>query len=135
MVGNKPFTDYLQIVNIEMNRTAQSIIEQMASPATPKKMVAALGSTLQEIEIDIKTISKALEIALKNKIVHLFSTNMLESRNRKDLLTPITFEAISSLKSDKIRQIQDIFKTQNSIEKFLENLNTAGLINYKCVDV
>lgn len=80
---------------------------------------------LQEHNKRIDTISSLLEASAKNHIVDLFSTNMRDPKNRKDLLTAISFARVASLKTDAKQGLQNLLKT----DEFLLELKQAGLID------
>lgn len=80
---------------------------------------------LREHNKRIDTISALLEASAKNHIVDLFSTNMRDPKNRKDLLTAISFARVASLKTDAKQGLEKLLKT----DQFLLELKQAGLID------
>lgn len=89
-----------------------------------------IDKELEEHNKRIDTISSLLEASAKNHIVDLFSTNMQNPKNRKDLLTAISFARVSALKTDSKQALQELLKT----DEFLLELKQAGLIDeIKCL--
>lgn len=78
-------------------------------------------------DIQTKLIEWAQESA-KNSIVHNFSTNMLDMKNRSDLLTPISFEDVVGNKEDLRKALAEDLTTTD----FLRTLAASELIELKC---
>lgn len=69
-----------------------------------------------------------ITLAAQNNIIHNFSTNMRDMKNRRDLLTPISFDDVIRIRAE----IKDELAANLTNESFLRKLAAAGLIEIKC---
>lgn len=70
-----------------------------------------LLEALKEMEEDYYLISEHIIYAAQNSIVDLFSTNLRDEKNRRDLLTPITFTRASNNKAELIEELDTDIET------------------------
>lgn len=80
------------------------------------------ATNLFEIEADLQQVAKMGMLAAKNAIVHTFSSNLRAEKNRRDLLTPISFARVSSTRARLFNDLE-----QNLKEGLLEDLMAAGI--------
>lgn len=67
---------------------------------------SALISQIEEMENDYYQIVDSIQQISKNAIVHTFSTNLRNIKNRKDLLTPISFARAAKVKSEVVKELK-----------------------------
>ena len=87
-----------------------------------------LVNNLTKLEKDADTISGLIEESAKNHIIDLFSKNMLDMKNRSDLLTPISFAAVKATRIETKKQLEELLTD----DSFLKDLSKAGLIQILC---
>jgi hypothetical protein len=63
-----------------------------------------LNNQLDVLTDSAKKLTDIARTSAKNHIVSLFSENLRDPKNRTDLLTPISFEQVASLKSRKVTE-------------------------------
>lgn len=136
--NGKKMYEYLEHYIVELHKKVDTIIsKELVTLKDPKKRKAAY-ERIKELNAKIDTLSKTAEIAAKNSIVHSFSENMRNEKNRKDLLTPIDFRPTIGNRATIKKELEDklIVTKQAKKEKkrkaFLEELAKSGLIKYNC---
>lgn len=93
---------------------------------TEKKV---LTDALRQMEKDYYTIVDVASNSTKNAIVDLFARNISDKKNRTDLLTPISFLRVSSVKT---QNIADFYDDLGKDEALLQDLVEAGIITVQC---
>ena len=111
---------------VTLNKQLESLTAQFKNASELSKQVIENEITQKE-EIFAK-VSKIAEAAAKNFIVHNFSQNMRDMKNRTDLLTPISFDAIVRMRNDVVKELEEKLDD----ETFIERLIKSGLIKQKC---
>ena len=84
---------------------------------------------IEELEKSLDTISAIAAIAAKNAKVDLLSNNLRDIKNRKDLLTPITFTEALRIRHKVKGELREALTID---DKFLNNLQKNNLITIKC---
>lgn len=92
-VGEDTLSDYLA--------TAIAKIDRMIEDSRRTDL-----SKAKELEERMKEVWSVFELATKNQIVHIFSNNLRDIKNRRDLLTPISFARVSRTRQDLINDLQ-----------------------------
>lgn len=122
----KPLWDYLGKYINQGNKQIASLTAALIS-ATPREALA-LETTLSTLNTALDTLTEFAQLAAKNDIVNNFSSNMVEMKNRKDLLTPISFEDVvanrSEMQANLVKELKD--------DSFIQLLASSGLIEIKC---
>jgi hypothetical protein len=111
---------------IAVNKQLESFTKQLQNATENQKV--ALEEAIKTKELVLEKISSIAESAAKNFIVHNFSTNMRDMKNRKDLLTPISFDKIITLRSELKKELSEKLDD----DKFLQTLEESGLIKQIC---
>jgi hypothetical protein len=111
---------------ITVNKQLESFTKQLQNASENQKV--ALEEAIKTKELVLEKISFIAEAAAKNFIVHNFSTNMRDMKNRKDLLTPISFDKIITLRSELKKELSEKLDD----DKFLQTLEESGLIKQIC---
>lgn len=68
---------------------------------------SALISEIQQMEEDYYSVIDAIQKTAKNAIVHTFSNNLRDIKNRKDVLTPISFSRAAKVKSVAVKEVRE----------------------------
>lgn len=110
LVNNQPLSVFLHSAII---RIEKKLIEERNNR----------GDNLKEIEEDLRAVATYFDLAAKNEIVHLFSSNIRDFKNQADLLTPITFARVSKTKSDILTSFKD------SLDEIKDELISSGLVS------
>jgi hypothetical protein len=127
-IGKLPIEDYLQGVITKILQTLDKTSKEITDAKLPPAKQKEIGELLNSMDTDFGIITDLVDLTAKNSIVHLLSTNMLDMKNRKDLLTPISFERVAAIKSKTPQELSEMLTS----EDFLNELAEAGLIKYKC---
>jgi hypothetical protein len=126
MVGGLKLTEYLERLVGIIDNAIQSIRSSDSSAAAA-------------MEDDLRTVASMYNIAAQNSIVHILSSNIRNIKNRKDLLTPISFARVSKMKADILKNFisdfdnikKDILSsglaTKEELEEKKELLFTEGI--------
>jgi hypothetical protein len=94
--------------------------------------------TILNIESEMQRVYKVLTAAAKNKIVDLFSSNLKDPKNRRDLQTPITTDRVSENKHSVREELEKLLSPKTSAiqqadtAEFLRLMSEAGLIKSIC---
>lgn len=127
-IGRLPIEDYLQRTVIRLNITLETLAEKLLSKSVTPRQKSEIEREIELINKDFDILTEVVDQASKNTIVALFSTNMRDIKNRKDLLTPISFKRVSSIKATSQKELGKLLES----EEFLKELSDAGLIELKC---
>lgn len=130
-IGNKNFHEYLDSAINQVSKKIETLTHQLAPAVGPKPPLARQTELRKQIEAlteHLNTFSEVAEASAKNHIVDLFSKNMLDMKNRTDLLTPISFKSVKALRSEKKEELSKLL-TEDS---FMYDLQAAGLIEIIC---
>jgi hypothetical protein len=111
---------------VTLNKQLESLTAQFKNASEFSKQV--IENEITEKEEIFAKLSKIAETAAKNFIVHNFSQNMRDMKNRTDLLTPISFDAIVRMRNDVAKELEEKLDD----ETFIERLIKSGLIKQKC---
>ena len=111
---------------VTLNKQLESLTAQFKNASELSKQV--IENEITEKEEIFAKLSKIAETAAKNFIVHNFSQNMRDMKNRTDLLTPISFDAIVRMRNDVVKELEEKLDD----ETFIERLIKSGLIKQKC---
>ena len=87
---------------------------------------------LKLANLDFDVIHSALEVMVKNSIVHNFSSNLRNSKNRHDLLTPISFSRVGSVRSTLLNELHSKLSEETVDEQLLKDLEKAGAFKLIC---
>lgn len=131
LVGKQPIEDYLQRVIVKLDQSLRKATEELTVPGLTKIKEKELQEYITSINTDFKILVDVVDHAAKNAIVDLISTNMQDKKNRKDLLTPISFARVASIKAKTQKELNELLES----EEFLQELADAGLIEFKCESV
>lgn len=123
---------YLDKVMNQISKQIETLTGQL-SPSDPKLKLGIVQQTAVKKQIELLNehltlMANVAEASAKNHIVDLFSKNMLESKNRQDLLTPISFKSVKGLRSEMVSDLEEMLDD----ESFMEDLQKAGIINLIC---
>jgi len=99
-IAGQPLHYYLERALIKMAQLSEDIRKRLDQRNLPHEKALSLQGELKLLDKEIALVSDIAMMSAKNAIIHLFSTNLRDPKNRPDLLTPITFNAVSSLKSE-----------------------------------
>lgn len=127
VVEGKYLHNYLEGYIIKGHQLAENLASQLDKAAGEGKKKQIIAE-LEELNKTLENFSEIADTSAKNHIVHLFSTNMRDMKNRSDLLTPISFNRIESLRSGSAKELSKLLDT----EDFINDLQKAGLIKLKC---
>lgn len=130
-IGDFPMEEYMQDVIIKLYQSLETATKELSSKNTSKIREKELEEHIQSLNSDFELITDFVDSVINNSIVDLFSTNMLDEKNRKDLLTPISFARVSSVKAKTQQELSALLESDD----FLQELSDAGLIEFKCEDV
>jgi hypothetical protein len=118
--------EYLDKHILKVNKQLESLTKQLQGASELQK--EAIENAIEDKEKILQSLSDIAEYAAKNFIVHNFSTNMRNMKNRKDLLTPISFDKIITLRSELKKELSEKLDD----DKFLQTLEESGLIKQIC---
>lgn len=123
---------YLEKAVNQISKQIETLTNQLNPVSTGKKLGVAEQTTLRKqiegLNTHLNLLADAAEASAKNHIIHLFSTNMLDLKNRQDLLTPISFKEVKGLRSETLKELSSLLET----EDFIYDLQKAGLIELVC---
>ena len=134
----KKMHEYLEHYIIELHKKVDTIVSKDLPESTSPKAKKAAYERIKEINAKLDVLSETATIAAKNSIVHAFSKNMRDMKNRADLLTPISFESVVSNKKALQEELSELItvtenvKKEKDRKKFLDELVKAGLIKLNC---
>lgn len=123
---------YLDKAINQISKKIETLTNQLsvADPAlrlsVPKQ--AEIRKQIEGLNEQLNTLADVAESSAKNHIIDLFSKNMLDFKNRQDLLTPISFKAVKGLRSETLAELGKLL----SNEEFINDLQKAGLIQLVC---
>ena len=105
-VNNLPLHTYLETIILKYDQEIEDKRSQISSdlPASTKR---ELERELTSLTSSVDILTEIAQLSAKNAIVELFSSNLRNPKNRTDLLTPISFEQVASLKSRKLVSEKD----------------------------
>ncbi len=119
--------EYLEGKVIEMSNHTAALSRTLLTAKTPKEK-SAITTQLTTAKDDMSVIEDVIQQSIKNSIVDLYTTNMLDVKNRTDLLTPISFENVKGLRSVTKEKLLELLKDAN----FQTDLQNAGIIQKIC---
>jgi len=129
-IGSQYLHQYLEGVTSIINKQIDAAtVELGAKPKPSAVRTAELVGRLKTLNEHATILSDVIDGAAKNHIVNLFSTNMVDMKNRSDLLTPISFESVKGLRSKTKANLEKLLEGD---ESFFNDLKNAGLIQLKC---
>jgi hypothetical protein len=126
-VGGLFLHEYLEGKVIEMSNHTAALSRTLLTAKTPKEK-SAITKQLTTAKDDMSVIEDVIQQSIKNSIVDLYTTNMLDVKNRTDLLTPISFENVKGLRSVTKEKLLELLKDAN----FQTDLQNAGIIQKIC---
>jgi hypothetical protein len=123
---------YLEVAMNQVSKKIETLTNQL-SPSDPSMKLSipeqsAVRKQIEGFNAHLTILSDVAEASAKNHIIDLFSTNMLDLKNRQDLLTPITFKAVKGLRSETLKELSSLLET----DEFMYDLQKAGLIQLIC---
>ncbi len=127
-IGKLPLEDYLKGSAVALNKTVEVLTDELFNKKTVKARQLEIVKELEIVNEELNMITYAIDLSAKNAIVDLFNTNMIDTKNRKDLLTPISFARIASLKNKTEKELSELLES----DEFLFELKEAGLIELEC---
>lgn len=130
-IGDFPLEEYMQDVVIKLYQSLETATKELSSKGTNKIREKELEEHITALNSDFEIITDLIDSVINNSIVDLFATNMQDEKNRKDLLTPISFSRVSSVKAKTQQELSELLESDD----FLQELSDAGLIEFKCEDV
>lgn len=125
-INGVPLSEIMAQLTDELSRKISTLtIEYAATDRfTEGTKRDTLRKQINEANKDLQTLVELTHIVTRNAIVDLFSKNIKEPRNRKDLLTPISFARVSNLRSDMKKSLEQAILS----EEFIDELHKAGLL-------
>lgn len=88
----------------------------------------ALALQLDAMETDFYSLIDVAMTSAQNNIVYLLSSNLREEHNRTDLLTPISFDRVSSSSQTLRAELQDALED----EQFINELIKLEILKKEC---
>jgi len=120
------FYEFLNESIIEVTKQIEQITATKVNATAAQ--ISAIEAQLTPLNNLFEKLTDWADIAAKNSVVHNLSTNMVDMKNRRDLLTPISFEDVVGLRGKIKEQISENLKDDD----FLRKLASSGLIEIKC---
>ena len=121
--------DYLTSKVISISQQINLLTSQMAGATYAER--SQLNARLKDLNDKLSKLNATTETVAKNDIVHNFATNLLEMKNRKDLLTPISFEDVVRNRHRMQKELSNLL-TDDINSSFYKKLAESGLIKIKC---
>ena len=111
---------------VNLNKQLETLTAQLKF--ANEHQASVIEEELNAKSIVLEKLSQVGESAAKNFIIHNFSENMRNMKNRTDLLTPISFEAVTRMR----KEFQDELEQNLADETFIRKLIDSGLIKQIC---
>lgn len=111
---------------VNLNKQLETLTAQLKF--ANEHQASVIEEELNAKSIVLEKLSQVGEAAAKNFIIHNFSENMRNMKNRTDLLTPISFEAVTRMR----KEFQDELEQNLADETFIQKLIDSGLIKQIC---
>jgi len=121
--------DYLTSKVVSISQQINLLTSQMAGATYAER--SQLNAKLKDLNDKLSKLNATTETVAKNDIVHNFATNLLEMKNRKDLLTPISFEDVVRNRHRMQKELSNLL-TDDINSSFYKKLAESGLIKIKC---
>jgi hypothetical protein len=127
-INGVPVYEVLSSLVEELSRKIQSYTTSLSQISrTESERRKEMYELLKTANSDLSQLISLTQSMVKNTIVHTFAKNIKAPKNRKDLLTPISFARVSNLRSDMKKALES-----DSLENdFITELENAGLL-IKC---
>lgn len=122
MIKGKTVAEYLYEGARILSEQIQRDIDKIGGKKGKER--DTLNKAVQKAADKLEVLLHYAQDAAKNTAVHLFSSNLRDSKNRRDLLTPITFARVALLRSE----VKKTFEKEILDETFIDSLVKAGLL-------
>jgi len=128
LVNGSKLRDYLTQHIVLLTQQIATVSSQIPEASYAERSL--LNKQLSAMNDTLRKLTTITEVVAKNDIVHNFASNLLERKNRADLLTPISFDDILRVKSDVEAELATLLTPENL--NFYQRLAASGLIQIKC---
>lgn len=104
IIDGQPLHYFLEDIVIQITQDIETKRKDLDNESTPLATKKAIEAELNLLNLEADLLTKVAALSAKNAIVHLFSSNLRDPKNRTDLLTPISFDMVAALRSDSFQE-------------------------------
>lgn len=132
MVDGQPLYAFLNDYIIKIHQRIEKLTDTLFNGS--KAEASEARKKIDNHNKILETISKVADQAAKNAVVGLLSSNLANPKNRRDLLTPISFARVAAIKSKMQKELFELLssKDEAAMEEFLNELEEAKMIEKIC---
>lgn len=111
MIDGQPLYAYLNDYIIKIHQRIEELTDTLFTGS--KAEASEARKKIDNHNKILETISKVADQAAKNAVVGLLSSNLANPKNRRDLLTPISFARVAAIKSKMQKELFELLSSKD----------------------